>query len=91
MYHHDIMEHGNVFWVVAVITQISIASTLASNFLRLNLREPLLCYTNEARSDFWQFWVTVESKRCFDVMVMVEAVDNLQLLLTLILDIYQVF
>ncbi len=24
MYHHDIMEHGNVFWAIAVITQISI-------------------------------------------------------------------
>jgi hypothetical protein len=24
MYRHDIMEHGNVFWAVAVITQISI-------------------------------------------------------------------
>ncbi len=24
MYRHDIMEHGNVFWAIAVITQISI-------------------------------------------------------------------
>ncbi len=24
MYHHDIMEHGNVFRAIAVITQISI-------------------------------------------------------------------
>jgi hypothetical protein len=27
MYRHDIMEHGNVFWAVAVITQISINVT----------------------------------------------------------------
>ena len=24
MYCHDIMEHGNIFWAIAVITQISI-------------------------------------------------------------------
>ncbi len=26
MYHHDLMKHGNVFWAIAVITQISIKS-----------------------------------------------------------------
>ncbi len=24
LYHHDLMEHGNVFWAIAVIMQISI-------------------------------------------------------------------
>ncbi len=24
LYRHDLMEHGNVFWAIAVITQISI-------------------------------------------------------------------
>ena len=24
MYRHDLLEHGNVFWAIAVVTQVSI-------------------------------------------------------------------